>query len=178
MPDEEWRDHIVKALAANPDGALESIAKELGVSTRTVLESAPENEKMRIPAERFDEIWAEIVNWGQILFIVHTHDIVLECAGSLPAGTYGDGYYTLSGASLFHGHIKVDNCRSIYLVDRLFHGSRSCSVQFFNNWGEPMFKIFVGRDDLRELVADQVARFEALWRRLQFSADEITDAPV
>jgi putative heme iron utilization protein len=39
------------------------------------------------------------------------------------------------------------------------------SVQFYNAAGDAMFKIFVRRDDQRELVADQVLRFNALRAR-------------
>lgn len=104
---------------------------------------------------------------GPILFIVHTQDLVLECTGSLPAGTYGHGYYNLNSGSPIHGHIIVDNRHSIYLVDRLFHGRRTGSVQFFSNSGEPMHNIFVGRDASRDLIGEQVYRFERLWLRLQ-----------
>ena len=90
---------------------------------------------------------------------------MLECRGSLPIGSFSHGYYNLSRASPIHGHIKTDNCRAIYLVDRLFHGRRSCSAQFFNAAGEAMFKVFAGRDAARELLPDQIARFEALWEK-------------
>lgn len=53
-------DRILAALAAKPDGVLESIARELSVSTQTVLEMTPENEKLLVPAHCFDEIWREI----------------------------------------------------------------------------------------------------------------------
>ena len=175
---EERRGRILAALAEKPDGVLEAIARELGVSTQSVLASTPEQERLGVPADRFDEVWSDIAKWGSILFIVHTQDIVLECSGSLPTGSYSHGYYNLNGASPIHGHIKVDNCRTIYFVDRLFHGRRSCSVQFFNAAGEPMFKVFVGRDEARELIAGQVCRFEALRARLQNSSAEITGAPV
>ncbi|RYE72691.1 MAG: heme utilization cystosolic carrier protein HutX, partial [Hyphomicrobiales bacterium] len=102
--------------------------------------------------------------WGTVLFIVHTADIVLECEGSLPVGSFGHGYYNIHGDSPIGGHIKAGNCTAIYLVDRAFHGRRSCSVQFFNGAGEAMFKVFVRRDAARELLPDQVARFEALKR--------------
>jgi putative heme iron utilization protein len=39
------------------------------------------------------------------------------------------------------------------------------SVQFFNAAGDAMFKIFVRRDAARELIPDQVAKFEALRTR-------------
>jgi putative heme iron utilization protein len=45
-------------------------------------------------------------------------------------------------------------------------GRPSCSVQFFNRAGDAMFKIFVRRDEKRELLADQLAKFEALRARL------------
>jgi heme iron utilization protein len=44
-------------------------------------------------------------------------------------------------------------------------GRASLSIQFFNGAGEAMFKIFVRRDEARELIAEQVAKFEALRSR-------------
>ena len=41
----------------------------------------------------------------------------------------------------------------------------SMSVQFFNAAGDAMFKIFVGRDEKRELKPEQVQKFEALRAR-------------
>lgn len=119
---------IRAALSAKPDGVLEVIARRLGVSMQAVLEMTPVQERILIPANHFDEIWREISGWGDILFIVHTQDIILECTGSLPAGSYSHGYYNLNGVSPIHGHIKIDGCRAICLVDRLFHGRRSCSI--------------------------------------------------
>ncbi len=161
-----WRRARIRtALAVKPDGVLETIARELDVSTQIVLEMTPPDECLFIPADRFEEIWRELTSWGEVIFIVHTQDIVLECMGSLPIGSFAHGYYNLSSASPVHGHIKTDNCRAIYLVDRLFHGRRSCSAQFFNAAGEAMFKVFAGRDAARELLPDQIVRFEALWEK-------------
>jgi putative heme utilization carrier protein HutX len=160
----EAMDKVRAALAAKPDGVIEAVAREHGVSTLAVLEVTPEEQRRFIAAERFEALWQELSTWGTVLFIVHTADIVLECEGSLPVGSFGHGYYNIHGDSPIGGHIKAGNCRAIYLVDRLFHGRRSCSVQFFNGAGEAMFKVFVRRDAARELLADQVERFEALKR--------------
>ncbi|MGW9331518.1 heme utilization cystosolic carrier protein HutX [Bosea sp. NPDC055594] len=157
-------ERVRQALAAKPDGVIEAIAREVGVSTLAVLEAAPEEQRRFIPAERFEALWLELSSWGTVLFIVHTLDIVLECEGSLPVGSFGHGYYNIHGDSPIGGHIKAGNCTRIALVDRQFHGRRSCSVQFFNGAGEAMFKVFVRRDEQRALLADQVARFEALQR--------------
>ena len=44
-------------------------------------------------------------------------------------------------------------------------GRPSCSIQFFNGDGEAMFKVFVRRDEKREMLTDQVAKFEAMRAR-------------
>jgi heme iron utilization protein len=95
----------------------------------------------------------------------HNTDIVLECTGRLPPGTFGHGYFNIHGDSPIGGHIKADNCKSIAFVAR---GAKriSMSIQFFNGAGEAMFKIFVRRDEARELIAEQVEKFHALRARL------------
>lgn len=153
-------------IARKPDGVVEAMAREAGVPTQVALEAMPDDQRLFVPAEHFESIWREIGTWGEILFIVHTDDIVLECEGSLPAGSFGHGYYNIHGDSPIGGHVRATNCRAIYLVDRAFHGRRSCSVQMFNDEGEAMFKIFVRRDRERNLLPDQLARFEALKARL------------
>lgn len=155
-------ERVRELLAAKPDGVIEAVAREAGVSTLTVLEQAPASERVLIGPERFEALWQELATWGEVLFIVHTPDIVLECEGSLPVGSFGHGYYNIHGDSPIGGHIRAGNCRAIYVVDRAFHGRRSCSIQFFNGAGEAMFKVFVRRDAARALLPDQLERFEAL----------------
>jgi putative heme utilization carrier protein HutX len=105
--------------------------------------------------------------WGEITFVVHGPDGVIECKGAMPPGSSGRGYYNFYGESPISGHIKADRCRFIYFVDRPFFGRRSCSVQFVNEDGGVMFKVFVGRGPDRSLKEDQVAPFEALRDRPQ-----------
>ena len=83
----------------------------------------------------------------------------------LPPGSFGHGYFNIHGDSPIGGHIKADNCKAIAFVAR---GAKriSMSVQFYNAAGDAMFKIFVRRDDQRELIAEQVLRFDALRARM------------
>ncbi|MCA0400280.1 MAG: heme utilization cystosolic carrier protein HutX [Proteobacteria bacterium] len=155
---------VREKLAAKPDGVVEAIAREAGVPTQLVLEALPPEMRIFVAPDRFETIWRRLAQWGDVLFIVHTPDIVLECEGRLPVGSFGAGYYNIHGDSPISGHIKAENCRAIYLVDRKFHGRRSCSVQFFNGAGEAMFKVFVRRDKSRELIPEQLALFEALYQ--------------
>jgi putative heme utilization carrier protein HutX len=156
------RQPLAERLRQNPDGVLEQIARDYSVSTFDVLSALPEEHRTILPGARFEDILAAVTEWGEVLFIVHTPDIVLECAGKVPPGTFGRGYFNMHGDSPIGGHIKAENCRHIAFVSRPFMGRPSRSLQFFNASGEAMFKIFVRRDKERNLLASQVERFDAL----------------
>lgn len=156
------RPPLAERLAHNADGVLEQIATEYGVSTLDVVCALPEDHRTLVDGTRFADVMTAIGDWGPILFIVHTRHIVLECEGVLPPGTFGRGYYNIHGDSPIGGHIRAEGCKAIAFVSRPFMGRASRSVQFFSEDGEAMFKIFVRRDEARNLMADQVARFDAL----------------
>lgn len=165
-------DPIRQALAEKPDGVLEAVAEAHGVSLQAVLDRLPDGAAIRAPGRLFEEIWNDLTGWGDIMFIVHTRDGVFECKGTLPPGTFGRGSFNIHGDSPIGGHLRADRCRFVYFVDRPFFGRRSCSVQFVNEDGGVMFKVFVGRNADRSLKEDQVARFEALRDRYRAAADE------
>jgi len=157
---------LAERLAENPDGVLERIAAEYGVSTRDVVAALPDTHQTFVASDRFQDIMTDLEGWGEVLFVVHTPDIVLECVGRIPQGSVGRGYFNLHGDSPIGGHIRYEACTSIAFVSRPFMGRQSRSIQFFNSAGEAMFKIFVRRDVERNLLPEQVARFEALRARL------------
>lgn len=159
-------DRIREQLAAKPDGVLETIAGDLGVPLSDVLACLPAGAAIPVDGPAFEEVWRDFVTWGEITFVVHTPGGVFECKGRIPPGVFGRGYFNIHGDSPIGGHLRADRCRSIYFVDRLFFGKRSCSVQFINQDGEAMFKVFVGRNEDRSLKAEQLARFEALRDRM------------
>jgi putative heme utilization carrier protein HutX len=158
------------AIAAKPDGVLEMVAAEHGVAYRAVLDCLDGDGALAAPATTFDAVWEDMTSWGTIMFIVHTADGVFETAGTLPPGSHARGYFNIHGDSPIGGHLKIERCAAIYFVDRPFFGRRSCSVQFLNGDGEAMFKVFVGRDESRELRPDQVAKFEALRAKVRGAA--------
>jgi heme iron utilization protein len=153
---------IRATLKEQPDGVLDDIARRHGVSLRVVLELLPDVAARSAPGARFAEIWSDLVDWGPVTFIVHTEDGVFETKAPLPPGSEGRGYFNIHGESPLGGHLRIARCAAIYFVDRLFFGRRSCSLQFINIEGGAMFKVFVGRDDKRELLVGQLARFERL----------------
>ncbi|MCQ1835815.1 heme utilization cystosolic carrier protein HutX [Neorhizobium galegae] len=156
------RARALAALAEKPDGVVEAIAADAEVTPAEILEILPKGAAVIADKEKFADIWAEMSTWGEVLFIVHTEDIVLEAEGTLPMGSEGHGWFNIHGDSPIGGHIKKENCASVTFVDRAFHGRRSCSVWFMNAKGSAMFKVFVKRDAARELIAEQLQKFEAL----------------
>ena len=164
MPPCSWRLCCVtkRPLAQSADGVLEQIAREYGVSTFEVVRALPAEHRAIVPGARFEEIMQALTAWGEVLFIVHTPDIVLECAGKVPPGSFGRGYYNMHGDSPIGGHLKAENCTHVAFVSRPFMGRPSRSLQFFNGAGEAMFKVFVRRDAERNLLADQLQRFDEL----------------
>jgi putative heme utilization carrier protein HutX len=158
-------DLIRQDLAARPDGILESVADERGVPMQAVLDCLGPESAQRVPGARFEEIWQDLTDWGEITFVVHTRDGVFECKGCVPPRTPGRGYFNIHGDSPIGGHLRMDRCRFVYFIDRPFFGKRSCSVQFVNGDGGVMFKVFVGRNEDRSLKEDQLVRFEALRER-------------
>ncbi len=153
---------LAERLAQNPDGVLERIAAEHGVSTMDVVAALPTEHRTIVSGTLFQDVMTDLEAWGEVLFIVHTPDIVLECAGSIPPGSVGRGYYNLHGDSPIGGHIRYEACESIAFVSRPFMGRHSCSIQFFNGTGEAMFKVFVRRDKDRKLLPEQIAKLETI----------------
>ncbi len=157
------------ALAAAPGGVLEAIAKEQGATLRQLLDCLPAGEAIPVSPAHFEALWENITGWGPVMFIVHTENGVFETKGALPPGSFGRGYFNIHGDSPIGGHLKVERCAAIYFVDRPFFGRRSCSLQFVSVDGDVMFKIFVARDEARELLPAQLAQFEDLRKRLASS---------
>lgn len=159
---------IREAIALKPDGILEMLADEHGVSLQTVLDCLPAGAAARIDGAHFVEVLGDIAEWGDITFICHSKDAVVEFSGPLPTGKIGHGMYNLQGGHHgLSGHLRPERCAAIYFVCRPFMGMETLSVQFFNPDGEASFKIYVGRDEQRRLKADQSERFAVLQARFE-----------
>jgi putative heme utilization carrier protein HutX len=152
-------------LASDPGVMIETAAKEAGVTLRDVVETLPATMRRFAPGTAFIDVLADVARWGNVTVIIHTDDGVMEFSGPVPEGKVGHGYYNIPGSTGFHGHLRHERCGGIAFVERPLFGRPSASVLFFNLDGGIMFKIFVGRDDKRELLADQLEAFRRLAER-------------
>jgi putative heme utilization carrier protein HutX len=157
---------LASTMAADPGALFEIVAKEHGVTTRAVVEALPVEMRRFAPGSAFAEAMADIAAWGEVTLIIHSEDGVMEFTGSVPRGEVGRGYFNLMGRTGFHGHLRHERCAVIAFVERPFMGRNSASVLFVNIDGGFMFKVFVGRDEKRELLAEQLARFRTLADRI------------
>jgi putative heme utilization carrier protein HutX len=153
-------------LAADPGAVVETVAKEQGVTAREVVEALPAALRRFAPASAFAAAMQDIATWGVVTLIVHTDDGIMEFTGTIPPGEVGRGYFNLMARTGFHGHLRHERCAGLAFMERPFMGRLSASVLFLNIDGGIMFKVFVGRDEKRELLADQLAKFRALAERL------------
>ena len=157
---------IAEYLADHPDVIVEQFARESGVTPHAVVQALPTALRQFADGARFVDAMQDIATWGDVTLIVHTEDGIMEFGGPIPAGQVARGYYNVPGSSGFHGHLRHDRCTGIAFVERPFMGRPSASILFFNGNGAIMFKVFVGRDENRNLKSDQLDAFRSLALRL------------
>ena len=153
-------------LAADPGVVIETFAEESGVTPRAGGRGVARRMRRFADAGAFVDVMGEVARWGDVTVIIHTDDGIMEFTGPVPPGEVARGYYNLSGRTGLHGHLRHERCAGIVFVERPFFGRLSAFIAFFNTDGGIMFKVFVGRDEKRELLADQLTAFRALADRL------------
>jgi heme iron utilization protein len=153
-------------LAEHPGVILEVVARKHDATYRQVLEALPPGMQTQVPGAHFAAAVTDLTEWGDVVFIVHTEDAIIEVKGPLPAGDFGHGFYNLHAERGLSGHLRAEHCAAIAFVRRPFMGKDSASVQFLNQAGAAMFKVFVGRTADGALQPTQLERFEQLRARL------------
>ncbi|MCW2256985.1 putative heme utilization carrier protein HutX [Providencia alcalifaciens] len=154
-------------LKTEPDGTLEAITKQYDTTLLEVVKNLPTY--VLASGESFDLVWDTVHEWGNVTTLVHTEDVILEFSGELPSGFHRHGYFNLRGKKGMTGHIKAENCVHIALIERKFMGLDTASILFFNSSGDAMLKIFLGRDEHRQLISEQVEAFRSLAKKLKAS---------
>lgn len=152
-------------LKTEPDGTLEAVADQYNTTLLEVVRNLPA--ATIVAGDKFDTIWDTVCEWGPVTTLVHTADVILEFTGELPSGFHRHGYFNLRGKKGMTGHIKAENCHHIALVERKFMSMDTASILFFNQAGSAMLKIFLGRDEHRQLLSEQVKAFHTLAASLQ-----------
>lgn len=159
---------IQALLEQDPSAHPSTLATELAVSEWEVVRYLPAALMTQVPAGEAEALLADLSSWGQVTTIVESDGSIFEVKAPFPKGKNARGYYNLMGRDgELHGHLKLDNVAGIALVSKLFMGKEGHSFQFFGHSGRCIFKIYLGRDEQRQLLPEQVERFMALRRQYQ-----------
>lgn len=156
---------LTQALVDNPTAALEDIARAAGCTPLEVLEALPESEVTHLPGTTMPDTLDDISTWGEITFIVNTGPVVLEVKSEMGKGALSGEMYNLNTKPIC-GHLNARACARVAFVRRKLFSMETRSVQFYAKDGSCMFKVYLGRDEKRQLIASQMEAFDALETRL------------
>ncbi|WP_308445374.1 heme utilization cystosolic carrier protein HutX [uncultured Deefgea sp.] len=144
-------------LAKNPGIVLEQLADSLACPLQTVIECLPNTLWQKMAGSQFVPLLDMMHAWhSSVTVISNSNDAILEFTGPLPYGEVSHGFYNWKNSTGLHGHLRFSQCSAIYWIERPFMNKPTACLIFCNLNGDPMFKIFVGRNEAGELRQDQL----------------------
>ncbi|HCE1575532.1 TPA: heme utilization cystosolic carrier protein HutX [Vibrio parahaemolyticus] len=164
---ESIKQQVEALLEQGPQLLPAAMAERLGVTEFDVVAALPQEMIAIAPGEQAQTILESLVGFGPVTTIIHSFGSIFEVKAPFPKGKVARGYYNLMGREgELHGHLKLDNVKNIALVSKPFMGRESHYFGFFSECGSNIFKVYLGRDEKRELIAEQVTAFRAMQAEL------------
>lgn len=157
------KQQVADLLAENPNIITLEIAEKLQQPEGNILKALPEQFVRLFPAERAVEILQAVSQWGIFTTIIEKEGSIFEIKDRFPTGIIGRGYYNLNmkdDEGAIHGHLKLDNIADIAFVSLPFRSKESYNIAFIAPNGQTIFKIYLGRDEQRQLFPEQVEHFK------------------
>ncbi|EEX36094.1 hutX protein [Vibrio metschnikovii] len=166
---EQLSHQVAQLLNDEPALLPAQIAERLGVSEFAVVSAFPSEMVTLLSGDDAQMVLTEIADWGtNVTTIVQSFGSIFEIKAPLPKGKMARGYYNLLGQpGQLHGHLKLELIDHVALVSKPFMGRESHYFGFFTQQGDSIFKIYLGRDDKRELIAQQVDRFQTMQQQFK-----------
>lgn len=162
------KEQVAQVLEQDPKLLPAAIAEQLQVTEAQVVCAFPSEMVAILDGDHAQTILESLVGWGPVTTIVHSFGSIFEVKAPFPKGKLARGYYNLMGKEgELHGHLKLENIKTIALVSKPFMGRESHYFGFFSECGANIFKIYLGRNEKRELIPEQVERFKALQAQYQ-----------
>ncbi|MDA0150572.1 heme utilization cystosolic carrier protein HutX [Vibrio sp. LaRot3] len=152
---------VALILEQDPNLLPAAIAERLGVAEFNVVSALPKEMVALASGVDAQAILEGLVDFGPVTTIVQSFGSIFEVKAPFPRGKMARGYYNLMGTEgQLHGHLRLDNIKNIALVSKPFMGRESHYFGFFCEQGNNIFKIYLGRDDKRQLISAQVEQFK------------------
>lgn len=154
---------VQSLLDQDPGAHPAAMAAQLAVTEWEVVQHLPPAMVSLLPGERSESLLTDLADWGPVTTIVESSGSIFEVKAPFPKGKNARGYYNLMGRDgELHGHLKLEAVSHIALVSKPFMGQEGHSFQFYDAAGRCVFKVYLGRDEKRQLLPEQVSRFKAL----------------
>ncbi|MFM2587967.1 heme utilization cystosolic carrier protein HutX [Vibrio sp. TBV020] len=158
---EALKQQVAQLIEQEPRLLPAAIAEQLNVSEFEAVAALPEEMVALVGGEQAQSILESLVGFGPVTTIVHSFGSIFEVKAPFPKGKVARGYYNFMGREgELHGHLKLDNVKNIALVSKPFMGRESHYFGFFCEAGNNIFKIYLGRNEKRELIEEQVTTFK------------------
>ncbi|MCH9691147.1 MAG: heme utilization cystosolic carrier protein HutX [Gammaproteobacteria bacterium] len=159
---------LKELLQYQPNLTLEQMAKALNTNVREVICALPDDMATLAMGNCVLELIESLPSWGKLTVIVQSEGSIFEFKGDFPKGTIAHGYYNfMHHESPFHGHLLIDDITDVALVSKPHRGSESHSIVFLSANGQCVFKVFLGRDQQRQLIPQQLQHFQKLKNSLK-----------
>lgn len=109
---------------------------------------------------RAKELFESLQGLGEFNYIIEKAGCIFEIKSIFPKSSESHGYYNLAHESPLSGHLSLQSIKNIAVVDEIFFGKRSCNWWLLDETFEPIFKIYVARDENKEHFKNQLELFE------------------
>ncbi|WP_070972074.1 heme utilization cystosolic carrier protein HutX [Vibrio sonorensis] len=164
MNTDNLKNQVAELLESEPKLLPVEMAEKLSVSEYLLVAHLPSHMVTTIDGSHAQHILETLADFGPVTTIVHSFGSIFEVKASFPRGKIARGYYNLMGEhGELHGHLKldnIDNIANIAFVSKPFMGRESHYFGFFCPLGNNIFKVYLGRDEQRRLIPQQVERFK------------------
>ncbi|NOH79817.1 heme utilization cystosolic carrier protein HutX [Vibrio sp. RE86] len=158
---ESLKQQVAQLIEQEPKLLPAAIAEQLNVSEFEAVAALPDEMVALVGGEQAQAVLESLVGFGPVTTIVHSFGSIFEVKAPFPKGKVARGYYNLMGREgELHGHLKLDNIKNIALVSKPFMGRESHYFGFFCEAGNNIFKVYLGRNEKRELIEEQVTTFK------------------
>lgn len=161
------RDKVSASLMNDPSVPVSEMSKQLDLNEGAITFALPDEMVTRVSGGEAQTVLEQLPVWGTVTTIVHSFGSIFETKATFPKGKVAHGYYNLMGREgELHGHLRLDLVAHIAFVSKPFRGKESHYIAFFTQAGECVFKVYLGRDNKRQLIQEQVSAFKTMKKEL------------
>lgn len=163
-PLEEMKKKVLELDEQEPNLSVAEIASRLELSEGEATLALPNQYAVSIDASYTQRILETLPTWGKVTTIVHSHGSIFEVKAPFPKGKVAHGYYNLMGRKdgELNGHLKIDLVTNVVFVSKPFKGMESHFIGFYDQSGNCIFKVYLGRDKKRQIITGQIELFHCL----------------